>query len=443
MSVDGLVFSRDGRTVFAAGGGLTALDVATGRVLWADPDPFASCVDLLPHPDGDRLVAVGPCGVVTLHDAATGAMLWRRPQPSNSLNTVAVSCDGRSILVGGFRPFGAILEADGATRATLPLERGMYLNGASFAPDDATVVTVDSEGGVALWSVADGGEAPRRGRVRRRGPAFDLAEANLQAQRRLALHARRAGRSRGARHLRAAGPRSPSPRRFDGGDRPREVDLATFGRRTASSASSLAVAGDDAAVATVRPREARWWSLTEGRALLTLPLGAYVTALRPLPEADRYALMQPGERRHPVLDVAARTLDDAPRDLRRRPPEVVGPRGDRVAPPGAHAHQRAGREPHAEGERVRARVHPRRPLRGVLRTERGDGVGPGRALVAATAKVRSAIGLAMSPLGDEVAVLERAACTASASPMAPSGPWKASGAPGDGRDLRARRRASR
>jgi len=156
MSVDGLVFSRDGRTVFAAGGGLTALDVATGRVLWADPDPFASCVDLLPHPDGDRLVAVGPCGVVTLHDAATGAMLWRRPQPSNSLNTVAVSCDGRSILVGGFRPFGAILEADGATRATLPLERGMYLNGASFAPDDATVVTVDSEGGVALWSVADG-----------------------------------------------------------------------------------------------------------------------------------------------------------------------------------------------------------------------------------------------------------------------------------------------
>lgn len=52
-------FARDGATVFAAGCGLTALDLSTGAVRWSTNDPRAGYVRVLPHPDGDRLVTAG------------------------------------------------------------------------------------------------------------------------------------------------------------------------------------------------------------------------------------------------------------------------------------------------------------------------------------------------------------------------------------------------
>lgn len=164
-TVDSLVFSRDGGVVFAAGGGVTAIDVATGAIRWRARDPAASQVALLPAPDGDRLAAVGHRGALSLYAAADGSRLSTVELPSTLLTSLAVSRDGRTIFAGGFKPYGALLERDGSVRAALPVEGGSYLNSGVFSPDDATLVTTDVGAGVALWSVADARRTRTLGRA--------------------------------------------------------------------------------------------------------------------------------------------------------------------------------------------------------------------------------------------------------------------------------------
>jgi len=148
--LQGVAFSRDGATAFVTGAGVAALDAATGVVRWCNTVPSAGYCALLPDPAGDLLVTVGLGGSVSFFDAATGAPRGAFAQPSASLVTVAVSHDAETLLVGGFTRFGALLRRDGSTRATLSIDRGQYLHSATFAPDDATVVTTDAHAPVAL-----------------------------------------------------------------------------------------------------------------------------------------------------------------------------------------------------------------------------------------------------------------------------------------------------
>lgn len=468
LSVDDLAFSRDGGTVYAAGGGLTAFDVATGKVRWSDPDPGASYVDLVPHPVGDRLLAVGLRGAVTLRDAGTGAPQWSHPQPSTSLNAVAVSHDSRATLVGGFGPYGALLDADGSTRAALPIDRGTYLNSASFAPDDATVVTTDCDGGVTLWSVAEGrpvrtfGKASLQPNVAAFTPdgrrlvvaacdgsvhVFDVATGETIVK----WKAHRASASSavvtpdGLRAVTVGEDQTLSLWRLTDGERlatraafrcsaalalapdggsvalaegPRVVlvDLATFEERfpTAEHSTPIQLSGvavdGDTVVSVASQREARWWSLAGGRALATLPLDAYVTALRPLPEADRYALMQPGPDGTPVLDVAGRALSTRPETFADTHQKWWG----RAA--SASLHRAALTLTNARGV-----SHMVKAIAYALAFTPDDRFAVffersavtvwdlERHAVAATAKVRQAVGLAVSPGGDEVAVCSAAA----------------------------------
>ena len=108
MVVGDLAFARDGATVFAAGGGLTALDLATGAIRWSTNDPHAGYVRIVPDPAGDRLVTAG-LGGVSLRDAATGALVREAKLPATSLHALAVSHDGQTLFAGGFGPFGALL----------------------------------------------------------------------------------------------------------------------------------------------------------------------------------------------------------------------------------------------------------------------------------------------------------------------------------------------
>lgn len=365
MSVDSLAFSRDGRVLFTAFGNVTAIDVATGAVRWSVVETAAH-IALLPGPDGDRVASVGLGGQLALYAAETGALLTTRAMPSTSLTAIAVSRDGQTIFLGGFRPYGALLNADGNSRVALHVTDGMYLNSGAFSPDDATLVTTDCHDRVVLWSVADGrqlrvygkaGEEPNHavftpdgrrivlGTCRGSVVVFDVASGEVvlrwKAHRRsvhrvavtpdglrvvttseegtLALWRLEDGARLGGLAGRFGTPTlALSP---DGetaasneGARVSLIDLAGFTERHppvghTAPIQSLAVARDDAFVVTVSAsNDARWWSLGDGREVAVAPLGLYATALRALPEGDRYAVMPPGDDGTVVIDASARVL---------------------------------------------------------------------------------------------------------------------------------------
>lgn len=483
MSVAALAFSRDGGTVFAAGGGLTAVDVATGAVRWSAPDPSASHLALLP--DGDRLATVGIGSPFSLYRAADGTCLATRELPSTSLTAVAVSHDGRTIFAGGFKPYGALLDRDGNVRAQLPVTDGMYLNSGAFSPDDATLVTTDAHDRVVLWSVADGQKLRALGRAdlqpnhtaftpdgRRlvvgtcsgQVVVFDVASGDVVLRwkaHRASVH-RVAVTPDGLRVVTTSEDGAASLWRLDDGERLATrgggfgtpalalspdgatvalgqgphvalVDLATFEARTppvgnTTPVQCLAVARDDASVVTLSgAREARWWSLDDGRELAVAPLHTYPYALRALPEGDRHVVMQPGEDGTEVIDVAARAVT--------KRPETFADAHQKWWGRAAEATLHAGRLTlsNARGQRHTHKAIPHHVAftpddrfaayveRGALTVWDLDAHGP-----AATVKVRSVAGLAMSPRGDEVAVWTSTSVQCFGLPDgAPRATWKA------------------
>jgi WD40 repeat protein len=462
MIVGDLAFARDGDTVFAAGGGLTALDLATGAIRWSTNDPHAGYVRVVPAPDGDRLVTAG-FGVVSLRAAATGALLREAKLPSTSLHALAVSHDGRTIFAGGFGPFGALLDPDGALRATLPVEGGMYLHSAAFSPDDATVVSTDCHAHTALWSVAEGrllrtfgradlqpndavftpdgtrlvvltcggsvvvfdvatGDTVTRWKAHRASAsrvvltpdglrAITLGEDNTLSLWSLTDGARLATRT--TRSYGTALALSPDGATLALGAGPRValVDLATFTERAApdehdTMIQALAVSRDGAEGVTLAgPGEARWWSLGDGSRRATVALPHPVGGLRALPEAEQYAVMQPHREGTDVLDVSARAL--------RRRPETFDDAHQKWWGRRAHATLLRGRLTLVNAEGA---AHTLKAIAHALAFTPDDRHAVfferstvtfwdlARHAAVATAKVRAAGGLVLSPGGDEVAL---------------------------------------
>lgn len=461
VAINDVAFSRDGATAFVTGAGVTAFDVATGRARWSNADPVTSYCDLLPDPAGDLLVTVGLRGALSLLDAATGAPRVTIAHPSTYLVTVAISHDAQTLLVAGFTRFGALLNRDGSTRATLPIDRGQYLHSATFSPDDATVVTTDCGAPVALWSVADarlirsfgranlqpndavftpdGGRlvvatcsgalvvfdvrtgdtiarwkahtasassvvvTPDGARAVTLGEDGALSLWDLSSHERLAT--RLVARSNTALCLTPDG----TAVAFGEGPRLALVDLATFAERAPTAdhtvpVQALAVSRDDAAVVTLGgTREARWWSTRDGAPLHTAPLDAYVTGLRPLPEPDRYAVMAVSRGGDLELDVAARTLTP-----RAPPPDVhqewLGRAARATSFRGRLALTNAAGVTHAlKAELVDLRFTPDDRYAVILHRSKITCWDLTRHTADAIATVRSAAGLALSPRGDEVA----------------------------------------
>lgn len=462
MIVGDLAFARDGATVFAAGGGLTALDLATGAVRWSTNDPHASRVQIVPSPDGDRVVTAG-FGVVSLRAAATGALLREQRLPSTSLHALAVSHDGRTTFAGGFGPFGALLDPDGALRTALSVEGGMYLHSACFSPDDATVVSTDCHARAALWSVPEGrllrtfgrtdlqpndavftpdgtrlvvltcggsvvvfdvatGDTVTRWRAHRASAsravltpdglrAVTLGEDNTVSLWDLADGARLATRStRGYGTALALSP-DGATLALGAGPRVALVDLATFTERAAldehdTMIQALAVSRDGAEVVTLAgPGEARWWSLGDGSRRATIALPHPVGGLRALPEAEQYAVMQPHREGTDVLDASARAL--------RRRPETFNDAHQKWWGRRAHATLLRGRLTLVNAEGA---AHTLKAIAHALAFTPDDRHAVfferstvtfwdlARHVAVATAKVRAAAGMDLSPRGDEVAL---------------------------------------
>ena len=461
IGIDDVAFSRDGATAYVTSTGVAAIDVATGRVRWSTAVPGACYCELLPDPAGDLLVTVGPGGSLSFLDAATGAPRAAIAQPSRSLVALAASHDAQTLLVGGFTRFGVLLNRDGSTRATLSIDRGQYLQSATFSPDDATVVTTDSDAAVALWSVADAklirsfgradlepndavftpdgarlvvstcsgaivlydvgtGDTVARWKAHTASAsrvvvtpdgarAVSLGEDGAVSLWDLATHkrlaTRRVARTNSALCL------TPDGAAVAFGEGPRLVllDLATFTERAPTTdhtvpIQALAVSRDDASVVTLAgTREARWWSMRDAAPLHTAPLAAYVTGLRPLPEPDRYAVTAATRDGNLELDLAARTLTP------------------RAPPPDTHQAWR-GRAVHATAFRGRLALTN---AAGVVRSFKSETIDLlftaddryavildrskvtcwdlAQHAAASVASVRSAAGLALAPTGDEVA----------------------------------------
>ncbi len=461
IGIDDIAFSRDGATAFVTSAGVAAIDVAIGRTRWSNSAHGACYCHLLPDPAGDLLVTVGLGGSLSFFDAATGVLRSAVPLPSHSVIALSASHDGQTLLVGGFTRFGALLNRDGSTRAALSIDRGQYLQAATFSSDDTTVVTTDCDAPVALWSVADGklirsfGRAdlmpndavftpdgarlvvptcsgaivvfdvrtgdtvarwkahtasasrvvvtPDGARVVSLGEDGAVCLWDLTTHKRLATH--RVARTNTALCL------TPDATAVVFGEGPRLVllDLATFTERAPTTdhtvpVQGIAVSRDDAAVVTLAgSREARWWSLRDAAPLHTAPLAAYVTALHPLPEVDRYEVTAASRDGNLELDVAARTLTPRPppadvhQEWRGRTVRATAFRG-RLTLTNA-----AGVARSFKSETIDLLFAADERYAVILDRSRITCWDLAQHAAVSVAKVRSAGGLALSPSGDEVA----------------------------------------
>ncbi|MFO0630392.1 MAG: WD40 repeat domain-containing protein [Polyangiales bacterium] len=372
---DDVTVARDAATAFVTGAGVTAMDLATGLARWSLDDPGATHADLLCDDAGDLLVTVGLGGTVSFVDVVTGARRAAVALPCRHLLTVAASHDGRTVVVGGFDGYGALLRPDGTLRAALAMARNECLHSACFAPDDATVVTSDAGGSVSLWSVTDGTRLRTFGRsdlsphdavftpdgARLVVPTsagvlviFDVRTADTLARWRahgasiasvvvtpdgaravtvgddgalslwdLATHARLATR----RVVRGSGALALTPdgRAVAFAEGPRLVlfDLERFTERAPTTESTVpvqavVVSRDGGSVVTLAGGDdARWWSIPEGALQHKAPLAVHVVGVRAFPEPDRHEILATSNFDNLALDVAARTLTPCP-----PPPEV-------------------------------------------------------------------------------------------------------------------------
>src|SRR5690606_12160380 len=118
------------------------------------PEPVQGLAVL---PGGDRLVSADALGNVWLWDVPGRKRIeiaW--PKADDAMDTVAVSHSGTRVLVTGNG--GIVYVYDIATSgAPLRIDLGSrQIDGAAWSPDDTRIASVDTEGNLRLWSLADG-----------------------------------------------------------------------------------------------------------------------------------------------------------------------------------------------------------------------------------------------------------------------------------------------
>jgi len=104
------VFAGD--RVLVLGKGLAALDLATGKLLWAVAEVTSAVAPAL---GADRLYVAAEAGVLRCHSLADGATIWVKKTGFPSLG-VPLAVDGRVYLAAGERAFAAFDAKSGKRR---------------------------------------------------------------------------------------------------------------------------------------------------------------------------------------------------------------------------------------------------------------------------------------------------------------------------------------
>jgi WD40 repeat protein len=170
-AVHGLAFSSDGSKLVSGGAALILWAVATGKGDRFDRQPgFISGVAF--SRDGQFVLSGSGDGTVRLWNTATGKELRQIPQGNGSVEAVAWSHDGRSVVTGlagareedSARVWGVVLAVAGnnvSTSVTLLLHLQGHTAGAdavAFSPDDKLVATGSMDGTVRVWDTTWGKE---------------------------------------------------------------------------------------------------------------------------------------------------------------------------------------------------------------------------------------------------------------------------------------------
>jgi len=144
-------------------GGVVALELATGRILWRAVTPIQVRGGVAVV--GDRVVVPQIDGVVLGLDAATGTERWRyalRPEtaPEAAATFASVTADGADVMIGHQRELAVLAAGDGHRRwHTDPVPEGENSQSlAAVAVGDGLVVGTFNRlfGGVEAWDRATG-----------------------------------------------------------------------------------------------------------------------------------------------------------------------------------------------------------------------------------------------------------------------------------------------
>lgn len=162
--VEGLAFSRDGKTLAVADndGGTYLWDAATGRLssTIAGPGSYGPALAVAFSPHGSTLAAAYKDGVTRLYDAGTGRLISAVRDPetgSRGVQAVAFSPDGATLATGDSNGSAYLWDVQtGAMAATLsdPGTGGNGVQAVAFSPRGGTVATGDSNGSSYLWDLS-------------------------------------------------------------------------------------------------------------------------------------------------------------------------------------------------------------------------------------------------------------------------------------------------
>lgn len=140
-------FSVDGSTFIVVGPTqLLMRDISTGRVVKTVPiHQKSDFVWLSPHGRYAELINLGPAGGLTQLEVATGKPLWHVPTPQSRIVSVDTSADEKTLLLQNTQAYDVLDAKTGKLLHRLSIIKGRGYSPAALSPD-----------GSVLYYVADG-----------------------------------------------------------------------------------------------------------------------------------------------------------------------------------------------------------------------------------------------------------------------------------------------
>jgi WD40 repeat protein len=167
----GAAFTPDGKRalVAVAPGQFALLETATGKELWRFHAGLPHAVTRLAvTPDGRHVVSGDGIGTVLLWEIATGRFVRRLAATGREVTAIAVSPDGRRVLMALAAPGGASFELrdlpDGKRLLSLgeQVVNSPTITTAVMTPDSRRALTGDHAGRLRLWDLEKGEELHAR-----------------------------------------------------------------------------------------------------------------------------------------------------------------------------------------------------------------------------------------------------------------------------------------